>query len=370
VRRLAASAPGRLVGIRLAYLVGAALTLLWAPVTGHGALLLRTFDRWDSRWFARIAEHGYATRQSSAFLPVYPLLVRGVAFVLRNHVAAGIVVSVVAAAASAWLLLRIARRHLPEEGAQTSVLLLALYPAAFVFTAVYSDAVFLFFVLVAVDAAERGRALLSGVAAALAVDTRLLGLALIPTLLLILRRRAAILVVLLPAVAIGLWMLYLHVHYGDALASSHAEHRYWQREPLSPRWIWHEFRNVPGALSQITLHLPAGGRYPRYIATATADVYDFAFLVFGAVFTWVAWQRLGRAFGLYSLLTLALVVLTPTTWRPLVSVPRFLLADFPIFLALAAVLATRPRARDFVIAGFAALGAVLAVAFARGLLVV
>jgi mannosyltransferase PIG-V len=358
----------RLLEIRLAYLLGAAFTLLWTGAAGHGQLLLRTVDHWDSLWFARIAEHGYSTKQSAAFLPVYPLLVRGVAFVVRNHVAAGMLVSLTAAAASAWLLLRIARRHVPEETAHLTVLLVALYPAAFVFTAVYSDAVFLCFLLLAVDAAERGRALLAGLAAALAVDTRLLGLALLPTLVLLLRRRAAP-VLVLPAVALVLWFLYLHVHYGDWLASSHAEHRYWLREPLSPRWIWHEFRNVPGAISQLVLHLPSPP-FPHYVQTAAADVYDFAFLVFGAVFTWVAWKRLGAAFGLYSLLTLAIVVLTPTSWRPLLSTPRFVLADFPVFLALAAVLADRPRARDAVLAGFAALGAVLAVAFARGVLVV
>lgn len=360
----------RLVAIRLGYFAGTALTLLWAPVPGHGELFLRAFDHWDGRWFARIAEHGYASKQSAAFLPVYPLLVRGVAFVVRNHVAAGILVSLAAAAASAWLLLRIARRHLPEATAQTSVLLLALYPAAFVFTAAYSDSLFLLFVLVAVDAAERGGALVSGVAAALAVDTRLLGLALIPTLVLLLRRRSAVLVVLLPAAALGLWLLYQHVHFGDAFASSHAEERYWLRKPLSGHWIWHEFRNVPGAISQITIHLPADGVYPRYVHTAAADVYDFAFLVLGAWLTWVAWKRLGRAFGLYSLLTLVIVVVTPTTWRPLLSMPRFLLADFPVFLALASLLEARPRARELVLAGFAAVGAVLAVAFSRGVLVV
>lgn len=374
VRRVAASAPGRLLAIRLAYLVGVAFALLWAPLA-HGPggnLLLRTFDRYDGIWFTRIAEHGYASRQSASFFPVYPLLVRGVAFVTHSHLGAGVLVSVAAAAAAAWLLLRIARRHLPENSAQTTVLLLALYPVAFVFTAAYSDALFLFFVLLAVDAAERDQPLLAGLAAAFAVDTRLLGLALIPTLLLLLRTRGwprLAPIVLLPAVALGLWLVYQHAHYGDALASAHSEHRYWLRQPLSAHWIWHEFRNVPGALSQIVFHLPRPP-YPQSIATAAADVYDFAFLLFGAVFTWVAWKRLGRAFGLYSVLTLAMIVLAPTSWRPLLSVSRFLLADFPIFLALAAVLEPRPRARELVLAGFAALGAILAVAFAHGVLVV
>ena len=80
------------------------------------------------------------------------------------------------------------------------MVLLAFYPLAFVFTAVYSDALFLLFVLAAVDAAERGRSLAAGVAAAVAVDTRLLGLALLPTLVVLLwpRRRDLLPLLLVP----------------------------------------------------------------------------------------------------------------------------------------------------------------------------
>ena len=57
----------------------------------------------------------------------------------------------------------------------------------------------------------------------------------------------------------------------------------------------------------------------------------------------------------------------PAEGFPLVSLPRFLLADFPLFLALASLTLDRPRARDAVIAVFAALGAVAAAAFSRGI---
>ena len=56
----------------------------------------------------------------------------------------------------------------------------------------------------------------------------------------------------------------------------------------------------------------------------------------------------------------------PAEGFPLVSLPRFLLADFPLFLVLASLTLERPRARDVLIAAFAAFGAVAAVAFARG----
>jgi hypothetical protein len=368
-RRRIAGPAGFLTGVRLAYLLGTALTLLWAPVA-HGPggnLFLRTFDRWDSRWFIRIAEHGYSTKQAAAFFPVYPLLVRGLGWVVRNDVAAGMLISLAAAAGCAVLLHRIARRRLPEQGASTVISLFAFYPLAFVFTAVYSDALFLLFVLLAFDAADRGRALLAGVAAALAVDTRLLGLALVPALAIVfwpsVRRLAPLLLV---PVALALWMLYLHRHYGDALAFSHAEEHGWQRYTPSPHAYWHSARQFEIALSNLLLHLPSHGAYPDFIVLAIKNVYDLASLVAAVWLSVLAWRRLGPALAVFSWATLAMIVAAPAYYEPLVSLSRFMLADFPLFLVLASLLEGRPRARELVIAGFAAVGAVAAVAFARG----
>ena len=83
--------------------------------------------------------------------------------------------------------------------------------------------------------------------------------------------------------------------------------------------------------------------------------------------TWVAWRRLGAAFGVYSVATLAIFLSVPAEGFPLVSLPRFLLGDFPLFLALASVTLDHPRARGPALCTFAALGALAAAAFARGI---
>jgi hypothetical protein len=368
-RRPIAWPAGFLTGVRLAYLVGTAATLLWAPVV-HGPggnLFLRTFDRWDSRWFVRIAEHGYSTRQSAAFFPVYPMLVRALGWVVRSDVAAGMIVSLVAAAGCAVLLHRIALRRLSVDAARSVVVLFAFYPLAFVFTAVYSDSLFLLFVLLAFDAADRGRALLAGAAAALAVDTRLLGVALVPALAIVfwpsVRRLAPLLLV--PA-ALGLWMLYLHQHFGDAFAFSHAEEQGWQRYTPSLHAYWHSARQFEIALSNLLLHLPSHGAYPDYIVLAIKNVYDLVCLAIAVWLSVLAWRRLGAALAVFSWATLAMIVAAPAFQEPLVSLSRFMLADFPLFLVLASRLDGRPRARELVIAGFAAVGAVAAAGFAHG----
>ena len=64
-----------LVGIRVAYWVGAALALLWLPLRSGIApfrayeartdLLFNTFAQWDAQWFVHIADHGYDSKQRS-----------------------------------------------------------------------------------------------------------------------------------------------------------------------------------------------------------------------------------------------------------------------------------------------------------------
>ncbi|TMK94899.1 MAG: hypothetical protein E6G42_03765, partial [Actinobacteria bacterium] len=129
-----------LVGIRVAYWVGAALALLWLPLrTGIAPfhayeartdLLFNTFAQWDAQWFVHIADHGYDSKQATSFFPLYPLLVHGVSLVLRSTVVAGVLVSLVAAGIAAVLVVEIARPLLGPGGARDTLLLVALYPLA------------------------------------------------------------------------------------------------------------------------------------------------------------------------------------------------------------------------------------------------
>jgi hypothetical protein len=79
----------------------------------------------------------------------------------------------------------------------------------------------------------------------------------------------------------------------------------------------------------------------------------------------VAWRRLGAALGLYAAAVDVVLLSATVDVFPLASLPRYLLANFPLFIALAVVLRERPRAREATLIAFAATGAVAAVAFSR-----
>ena len=372
-----------LVGIRVAYWVGTALALLWLPLrTGIAPfhayeartdLLFNTFAQWDAQWFVHIADHGYDSKQATSFFPLYPLVVHGVALVLRSTTVAGVLVSLAAAGVAAVLIVEIARPLLGPGGARDTLLLVALYPLAFVFTAVQSAALFLALSAGAFLAAQRGRGWTAGICGGLAVATRLVGLALLPALFLLLWRRGAARLAplaLVPA-ALAAYMVYLHEHVGDALAFQHAQQIFWQRKtgPLGPlSGLWEAFDSGRAGAAGLVLHYHGQGaelQDARLDQVATWNAIHLLLLLAALVLTWVAWKRLGPAFGLYSLTTLALVLLSPPPYFPLASFDRYLLVDFPVFLALASVLRDHPRARQIVLFTFAAVGAVAAVGYSR-----
>src|SRR5437879_4744408 len=142
------------LAIRVAFWVGTAVTLIWSPIRvvsdqppfrawfGLGDWLFDTFAQWDSQWFLHIARYGYDSKQATAFFPLYPIAVRGVSEVVRSDVAAAVVVSLAAGTVAVVVLHKLARSLLGERSATDTVLLVALYPLAFVFTAAYSDGLF------------------------------------------------------------------------------------------------------------------------------------------------------------------------------------------------------------------------------------
>ena len=379
-----------MTAIRVGFWLAAIVALLWTPVHHdiahfpadgpHLSLVFNTFAQWDSGWFIRIAEHGYDVKQSSAFFPLYPLVVRGLAEVLGSTVIAGVLVSLAAAGLAAIAVFKIAQRLVGEAVASDSVLLLALFPLAFVFTAVYSDALFLALAGWSFWAALRRQALLASLLGGLAVATRPTGLALLPALLVLLWPREWTLratlqplaLICIPA-ALAAYALYLHFHFHDAGAFYHSQNVFWLRETprLGPlQGAWDALHTAEQGAAELVRHLPADAGYPGGFEKAQQrsawNVLQLLVLLAAAGLTWVAWKRLGVAFGLYSIAVIAIILSTPAAVVPLVSVPRLLIADFPVFIALAMVAATRPRLRLGIIIGFAAIGGIAAVAFSRG----
>ena len=293
--------------------------------------------RWDSVFFVRIAEHGY-DKTSAAFYPLYPGLVAALGRIFFGHyVLAGIVISLAAGLGAFALLYRIAEERLGRDGAWRTVLYLAVFPTALFLQAVYSESLYLLLVLAAFVTAERGRFGAAGLLAGLAILTRATGIALLPALAVLAwraqdRRRAfGGLALSLPVAAIYPLLLWQQVE--DPWA-------FWNAQDQ-----WHRHLSYAGPFGGIweafTHWTPNHADFQHAIAV---NAEGLVALVVFAFLTVVAWRRFGAPYGLFATLSLLIPLSYPSSRWPLLSLPRFGLVIFPLFLALAALTAGRPRA--------------------------
>jgi Mannosyltransferase (PIG-V) len=139
--------------------------------------LVDLFVRWDAGWYLAIAEHGYSTEDhpmqpganAFAFSPVYPWLVRGVARVTElPSTLAALIVSNCAFLAALFVIFAYGRKiGLSDRAAVFAVALLAVTPGSIVFSAPYTESVFLLVLAGAMLLTLNGRFWAAGLAAAL-----------------------------------------------------------------------------------------------------------------------------------------------------------------------------------------------------------
>jgi hypothetical protein len=320
--------------------------------------LLSPLARWDSVWYLHIAHSGY-DGPSTAFFPLYPLLVRAIAVVGEPAalLVSAYVVSLAALFGALYLMHRLVALELGgDETARRSVLMLALFPGALWFGAPYSESLFLLLSVAAFYFARTDRWALAGAAAALASATRSAGVVLLVPLLILWwqsgRRPRDLAWIALAPLGLAAYSLYLALSLGDGFAYLHLQD-VWFRSFAGP------FGGIPDAavaawdgLRQIV----SGQRSHVYFTAAGGDPIDvgwhnvelFGFLVLAAVATVGALRRLPLAYGAYALVALALPLSFPVGPQPLMSLPRFLAVLFPLFMWLALVGRT-PRRRGVVL---------------------
>jgi hypothetical protein len=322
------------------------------------------FARWDTYFYYSIATGGYHwnpatfTYQNVVFFPLYPLLMRWGGVLLGGYpMLAGLIISLAAFAGGLALLYRLAILEIGEDHAWRAVLLVAVFPYALFFSAVYTESLFFLLTVGAFYAMRRGRlgwAAACGLAAGL---TRPNGFWLaLPLACIALwgddrgarverdRRPLAVTLIVASAPLVGtaIFSMYLQIRFADALAWIHGQAAW--GNPLLGR--------MP-APDPIPLQASLGVRMIEWISY----VGNIAAFVTAVAAIRPISKRLGVAYGVW----IAVNVFPPVAEHLFDSTGRYVSVVFPVFLWLA----TRvPRARLWQTAGaFAAAQAFLAVWF-------
>lgn len=346
------SSPRRLILLTLAWvfwiwivaiLAGRLTPWLTGPTNWGYDLIRRAtpLARWDSGWYISIAENGYGPpprafgqETNHAFFPLYPLLMRLLVRATGIETsAAGNVISAAALLGVVPLFAAWVRRRWGEGRVRPTLLALLAFPTSFFFLSVYTEALFLFLALLAVDSIDRERPLLAAAAGYFAGLTRITGVVLAPYLALssiakcrregLSRGRAltaALLTGLPPLLGFLTFCAYFQVRFGDPLLFVKAQHNWGvaQKTALDgPRIIAKTIRD------DVTT-----GRIFQKSPVRTLEG------VFLLLFAFLALRLLRERRWIESLYVLMTIGLVPFTGT-LESAGRYVLPAFPAFAALA-----------------------------------
>jgi hypothetical protein len=339
--------------IRLAFfLIAVAASLLLDPSSIVRAPLAQIWGHYDALHYLEIARVGYTNSVSdpnnTAFFPLFPLLIRALSNLGLSAVAAGLVVSTSASLIASAYLFRLADEECGDGAGILAVLYLVFFPTAVYLCAPYTEALFLSGAIPAFYYARRGKWCFAAIGAAVATGTRVTGVFLLLGLFLefleqrdISVRKAAKAFFLLLAGASPLiaYCLYLKAVRDDALNFLTVQRVGWGHEFTSPATVflstWHVFWQG---------HL---GNAPVTEGVRLLWFGELAAAAIGVAFTIWAIRKREWGYATYMGSLMLVLLLNGPTY---VSLPRYLLALFPIPLFLAEATRERPLAAQALLA--------------------
>jgi hypothetical protein len=343
---------------------------LTSPFGATGDLLAAPFARWDSVWYLAIAGSGYGDGAREAFFPLYPIVAGLAGQPFGSALVGGVLASTALLGVALVLLHRLVSLDYDRAVARNAVLVTALVPMSFFFSAVYSESLFLALSVGAVYAARRGNWALAGALGGLGALTRSAGVVLLVPLLILylwdtgsLRRRPRhvrpdVLWLALVPCGLAAFCAYLGLSGGDALAPFEAQ-EVWYREfagPFAGAWdgavaAWQGARQLVSGAREPVFFTAAGGD-PFVAARHNLELLAWLGLTLAAVAGVL--RRLPAAYGAYVVAALALPLSYPVGPQPLMSLPRFDAVLFPLAIWLAVWMTGRAWRERLVLGTFAA----------------
>ena len=341
------------------------------PMSGGWDAIVGPLRLWDGLWYKLIAERGYEFAEANAaFWPFFPWLMRyGARSTGLPTEVVGFLLVCVALLGALVLLYDLLRMDLDDEIARRALWCLALFPTSLFLSAVYTEAIFLFLAVLALRAARRGTWIVAGLAGLAAALTRSQGvMLLLPFVVLLVQQRGwnplrwfpAAAWAAIPALgpAIFGWRL---VEAGWAWRAFIAVQSQWNRGQANPLQT---FRcAIDGCI--LLVKDRSGTLVPRQAQGADwgwvrqlIDAPSWALVTSEAWRTRVADSDTLELVATILFLALAVVVtvklplwmaafvwpplivplFNPSSVHPLMSLPRFGIVLFPLFVALAMLL--------------------------------
>jgi hypothetical protein len=352
---------------RIFYLAAGALLAAYLPTGPFHWLTpdvplgrLNIWAHWDGAWHSQIAAEGYVTHASTAFFPLYPLLIRSFAELFGGPLSLGtlslwgVLISLMALPFALYFVYKIAQEGWGEDTARLTVLTLAFFPTSFFLNAAYTESLFLALSAASLWAVRIRRDLLLACAlAAFATATRNVGLFLLAPLAYEWLRgevgreygwgRGAVCLALAPSGLLW-YAVYLWLRSGNPFLFYSAQ-GYWSRRPTDPlAFVTDVFVEAYESLAGLFRPRPLADSALEDLMgriNGTTDAYNLLFLLFAVALLVLGLRVLPISLSAYAFLLVVPAVFYGKPATPLMGLPRYVLVAFPLFIVLGVLLKER-----------------------------
>ncbi|MGB3330689.1 MAG: mannosyltransferase family protein [Thermomicrobiales bacterium] len=344
------------------------------PLDGWGHWLVEPLTLWDGTWYRLVAwlDYGPSYSANAAFFPLYPFMMRwGHEITGLSYEVIGYFISNLAFLGALIILYRLVQCDFTELIARRSLWAIALFPTAFFFSAVYTESLFLLLAVGTLYAARQGHWAIAGLCGLFAALTRNSGVMLLAPLAVLFIQQfgwnprrwfPAGVFAALPIAGIAI--------YGRILQNANMGFLAW----IDQQWQWNRFSAMPWQTFKCTLfgctasvrqwgvvqQLPVVSidwgwigellRHPTWTTVtsfewrdrvANSDVLELVVTIAAFALIIVGARRVPLYYLAFVLPPLLVPLFSPSQVHPLMSMPRFVLPLFPLFVI--AILQIRSR---------------------------
>lgn len=282
--------------------------------------------RWDSFWYLNIAQNGYSLGDNPeglyniVFFPLYPLLIKLLSFLTAgNFVLSGWLLSSLFLLLTLFYFFKLVKEFHPEINPYLPIIFLLIFPTAFFLNAIYTESLFLFLSLAAFYYGLKKKFLPAGIFGFFASLTRATGILLfIPLIWEYLKNnrfklKSVFELKILPIFLVPLgtfsFFLYHYLKFGNFFLFFKIQ-KNWGRAFFTLEKGHFDFFSHPAIVN---------------------FVLDVFFIVFALIMLYFVFRKLRTSYGLYMLLT----IVVPLSTGTFMSIGRYILVLFPIYILLA-----------------------------------
>ena len=331
------------LSLRLGLQVLAGLAIKFIPFKGSfpywdlflapkGPNWLWLWASFDGAHYISIAQEGYLYGLTQAYFPLYPILIRWLTFLTKNQLISGVIIAHLAFIGFIYYFIKLGRLDYSTKTIRWALLILLLFPTSFFFFSLYTESLFLLLTALSLYLARTKRFIPAALIVGLASATRLVGIFLLPAILWEYYQvhkkpgwfNLAKLTVLASSGLVA-YLLYLQRRFHDFLIFVTAQPGFGAGRQVDTIVMLYQV-----VYRYIKMFLGVNVQNDIYLVLVFEFVISMAFL--GLII-----YALIKKFRPSYLLFFIPAFLLPTFTGSFASMPRYVLAGFPLFYLLASI---------------------------------